>query len=206
MFGEITDKTFDCFSKTKKKIFVVEGPDGTGKTTVANILSQIYDIPVIHLTWFDNQIDLDYQFEMVFNFLYSLPTSSLLGVVFDRFTLSNKIYSKVCENALISHWVKDIEKLIGLLSNHCEITYVQCFPKNNITKYTESYKKLFESREELLGNDVELVRKVYDAYDEQFRIERAWYKEAHPNIRVVNFDMFDEGNNRIEMKEKILKK
>ena len=45
-----------------EKVFILDGPDGTGKTTLASKLSEIYNIPIYHLTYFDDRDKFQMQF------------------------------------------------------------------------------------------------------------------------------------------------
>ena len=46
-----------------EKVFIIDGPDGTGKTTLANKLSEIYNIPIYHLTYYKDQKKFQKQFD-----------------------------------------------------------------------------------------------------------------------------------------------
>ena len=45
------------------KVFILDGPDGTGKTTLATKLSEIYNIPIYHLTYYDDREKFQRQFD-----------------------------------------------------------------------------------------------------------------------------------------------
>ena len=45
-----------------EKVFILDGPDGTGKTTLATKLSEIYNIPIYHLTYYKDREKFQNQF------------------------------------------------------------------------------------------------------------------------------------------------
>jgi adenylate kinase family enzyme len=47
-----------------EKVFILDGPDGTGKTTLALKLSDIYNIPIYHLTYYDDREKFQQQFNI----------------------------------------------------------------------------------------------------------------------------------------------
>lgn len=47
-----------------KKVFILDGPDGTGKTTLAKKLSEIYNIPIYHLTFYADRARHQQQFDI----------------------------------------------------------------------------------------------------------------------------------------------
>jgi adenylate kinase family enzyme len=52
-----------------KKVFILDGPDGSGKTTLALKLQDIYDIPIYHLTYYKDREKFQRQFDIVSSML-----------------------------------------------------------------------------------------------------------------------------------------
>ena len=193
---------FDRASEYSQKIFIVEGPDGTGKTTVCNILSMVYHLPIIHLGYLKDPEDMDKQYERVYQLIYGLihhnyPTIST-GLIFDRFISSNKVYSSVFKNSRISPWLTRIEKLLNIMSIYYDITFINCILKDK-QEYLNRYKDLASIRDELYGDNIEKMAKVYDGYKAEFEKEREIYL---PRIRRVNYD-FTEQQKAIQGKDLI---
>ena len=68
-----------------KPIFVLEGCDGAGKTTMAKQLSKVFDIPIIHSTA-ETKNDYMYHLEL-------LQKHKETGAVFDRFCYGDFVYA-----------------------------------------------------------------------------------------------------------------
>ena len=79
----------------RKKVFIIDGPDGTGKTTLAQRLSEAYNIPIYHLTYYKDREKHQKQFytatEMIKDWFYK----SEGGFIIDRYILSEIIYRKI---------------------------------------------------------------------------------------------------------------
>lgn len=83
-------------SKFSSKIFIVDGPDGTGKTTLCRKLSDLYNIPVYHLTYFSDTKKHVSQFDKankLFQDKIYKPDED--GFILDRYLLSEYVYASV---------------------------------------------------------------------------------------------------------------
>lgn len=107
------------------KVFILDGPDGSGKTTLAKQLSNTYNIDYKHLTYYEDEKDMSIQF---YDTIRRINTERN-GIVIDRFILSNIIYGIVFHNckfvdgwkmfldALCRDWLKGKEIIICLPSD-----------------------------------------------------------------------------------------
>lgn len=74
-----------------KKILIIDGPDGTGKTTLANKLSEAYNIPIYHLTYYEDRDEHQRQFD----YFKRLVNESTDGFILDRYICSEIVYANV---------------------------------------------------------------------------------------------------------------
>lgn len=204
--GEIPDffryalNTFDFQENLmrKPKIFIVEGPDGTGKTTMCNILSKLHDIPIVHLTYFEKQVDMEQQYKRVFQLIYSLSTENTEnGIIFDRFTASNTVYSQVYKNSKESPWTNKIKQLLATICGMIDITFIHCLPTDR-QDYLNHYKDIASNRDELYGDDTEKMGRVYDVYKAVFEVEKNIL--CHKDIKWIDYDYLKE-TETVQMKD-----
>lgn len=204
--GEIPDffryalNTFDFQENLmrKPKIFIVEGPDGTGKTTMCNILSKLHNIPIVHLTYFEKQVDMEQQYKRVFQLIYSLGTENTEnGIIFDRFTASNRVYSQVYQNSKESFWLNKIEQLIATICNIIDVTFINCLPTDR-QDYLNHYKDIASNRDELYGDDTEKMGKVYDVYKAVFEVEKRTLYNS--DIKWIDYDYLKSAET-VQMKD-----
>lgn len=73
------------------KVFILEGPDGSGKTTLGNKLADTYGVEYVHLTYYKDKEKMRTQF---YDIVRRVNTQKK-GFVVDRFILSNIIYGIV---------------------------------------------------------------------------------------------------------------
>ena len=104
------------------KVFILEGPDGGGKSTLAKKLSDTYGIDYTHLTYYKDEEMMRTQF---YDVIRRINTEKR-GLVVDRFILSNLAYGIVFHNfsfvngwkmfldALCRDWLKGKEIVICL--------------------------------------------------------------------------------------------
>ena len=98
---------------------ILEGADGTGKTTLAKILAYKYDLDICHCTWRD---PADYAFYR--------QSARKNNVVWDRHTIGELIYPYIfnrepkigTEDArLVIHYAKEEETKIFILTEDLEL-------------------------------------------------------------------------------------
>ena len=182
----------------KPKIFIVEGPDGVGKTTMCNILSKLHNIPIVHLTYFEKQADMEQQYKRVFQLIYSLSTENTEnGIIFDRFTASNTVYSQVYKNSKESPWTNKIKQLLATICEMIDITFIHCLPTDK-QNYLNRYKDIASNRDELYGDDTEKMGKVYDVYKAVFKAEKNIL--YHKDIKWIDYDYLKEAET-VQMKD-----
>lgn len=132
---------------------IIEGPDGAGKSTLADAISRKTGFPVVHLTNVD-QDKVDTQFKSAL---------ALDNVILDRYILSNKAYNFACGASKASSEVteaccRDMET---------PNVVVLCVPgyykrgSDGCDDYIKHFSKLKAERNEEFTNE-EYMRKVWD--------------------------------------------
>lgn len=145
------------------KVFILEGPDGSGKTTLAKELSKAYNIEYKHLTYYEDEKDMSIQF---YDTIRRINTERN-GIVIDRFILSNIIYGIVFHNCkFVDGWKMFLDALCRDWLKGKEI--VICLPADK-EAYLDHFKKMTEEREEMYCS-VEDMSKIYDLYEVFYEI------------------------------------
>lgn len=102
-------------------IWLVDGPDGSGKTTLCNYIAAINNAKVIHMVKPTTREEYEQQFNLYMNILKEES-----NIVFDRFWLSDLIYSHIMKDRpgmpVLSH--DDSKKLFEVVNGkaiciHC---------------------------------------------------------------------------------------
>lgn len=132
---------------------IIEGPDGAGKSTLADAISRKTGFPVVHLTNVEPD-KMDVQFKNAL---------ALDNVVLDRYILSNLAYNKACGAAKVSDDIKDAccrdmedpSIVVLCLPGYCNRYSGGC------DMYIEHFSKLKAERHEEFTNEEEM-RKVWE--------------------------------------------
>lgn len=137
----------------EQRIIIIDGPDCTGKTTLAAKLSKEHGLPFVHLGYKKDFDEFCKQFSDVME-----RVENGESFIVDRFILSNIIYAIIFQNGKT---VPFVEKCINVLRNpvvHC----VLALPAD-IDKWYDRFKRTQTERDELY-TDEEKMKTVYHAY------------------------------------------
>lgn len=100
-------------------IIILEGPDGGGKTTLANTLSKHSGWPIKHFSYPKTQEEVDNMFSMYLDMLNSLePTEN---VILDRCWYSDMCYGPVMRGAATITTAKMLELEEAALKHGCMV-------------------------------------------------------------------------------------
>jgi thymidylate kinase len=141
-----------------KKLYIFEGPDGGGKTTVGNWLAGELKIPVSNHGPYTGE-------QEIWRHYFNSMLPALAGeraVILDRCWLAEPIYGEVYRRGLnrLKLWQLD---LLEHIAGRCNAIVIWCMPP------VEKCVAAFNSRrgDEYLDNDQQL-RKVYQLYGSHF--------------------------------------
>lgn len=133
-------------------IYVIEGADGTGKSTLAEKIAQKLNGQVIHCIY-RSDIDMYQYHSMVMHFAISLG----IPVILDRWAPSENVYGSVFRNGESY----DVDGLIQFFLDRApgRIKWVYCTNKNVV----ENHKRNMQQRHELY-DDMTLIDDAYDRF------------------------------------------
>jgi len=128
-------------------IIVLEGPDGTGKTTLAAKLVDDYNAKYIHATW-SPELEKGMDKYLLGNIHTAIAHSKDQLVILDRSWISEFVYSEVFRGG--TNFPDLAEQCYNLL-NENNAQYIFCIPyfATSIDAYSAHFDKLKESREEM---------------------------------------------------------
>jgi predicted HAD superfamily Cof-like phosphohydrolase/nicotinamide riboside kinase len=126
-------------------IIVLEGPDGTGKTTLGEKLAKEYNGHYMHLTW-SKEINERMSSYVLDNLYEAIQRSKNQLVIIDRLHISEVVYAEVFRtgSTLGGQFVSAVtEKL-----DEVGATTVFCV-SDSLREYVKRYEKLLTEREEM---------------------------------------------------------
>lgn len=137
-----------------RKIYILEGPDGGGKTTLSLALAKRLDAPITNHGPYKDESQI---WRHYFNSM--LPAySGERDVILDRSWIAEPIYGEVYRNGVnrLELWHL---RILEYVARECSAIVIWCLPP------VEKCVQAFNSRraQEMLDNEDQL-RKVYDLY------------------------------------------
>lgn len=158
--------------------FILEGPDGSGKSMLASHLAEKFGLSTMHCTRLDSADGMRRQFEEAHN--------ALIGgnMILDRYILSNLVYSKVFAGAVDSTVTARRRYYADMLRD--DVTTIVCLPYYNSTysrlEYENHFERLSGSREEMY-TDVQKMLNVYDMFSAGYET----LLDVGANVEVYDF-------------------
>ena len=162
-------------------IYLLEGPDGTGKTTLARNLvnksiSEKHTCLFFHCTNTSAKKTAEVGYS---EFLEDLKNWRALDydVVIDRAWVSNIVYTTVYEPEK-EHVSEELaEKLFAAVDKA-----IICLPKNK-SKYLMNFEKLAKSRDEAYTSDMDKIYDMFNAFAEKYcRYDMFEHITDHPEL------------------------
>jgi thymidylate kinase len=173
----------NLLEKSKYPIIVFEGPDGAGKTSLAQEMTKLLGARYIHLVYrFRDRMHL-YHYAAI---RLAAHLSQHQPVIIDRWWPSEIVYADAYRGG--SKFAKYFT-LLEHVANKMGVTYVFCLPVDK-RGYLDHYDKLRATRSEaeLKRDPIEGVEKVYDQYAEFY----SWYFSIKENV--CHYDIFQNFN------------
>lgn len=130
-------------------IVLIEGPDGSGKTTLCEVFVKKYGFHYIHL---GRQEDIEETYKDLLNRLKGTKED----IVIDRAILSNEVYTKIYGGQKLS--AKKYAKMLVFINK-----IILCLPKDK-NRYLQEFEKLKGEREELYKDNMERVYNLFSQY------------------------------------------
>lgn len=164
----------DMFEKTPYPIFVIEGPDGAGKTSLSDTLKEYLGARYIHLTYrHKDKMHLYHGAAL----RYAARLAQKQPVIIDRWWPSEIVYADAYRGG--SNFAK-YYLLFEHIANKNGLVYIMCLPEDR-EKYLDHYNVLKGKRVEMYD---EGMSRVYDGYNEMYR----HYLGLKENV--CRYDMF----------------
>lgn len=161
-------------------IIVLDGPDGSGKTTLGEQLVKDLGAKYLHLTYrWGAKMHLYHQAAL----FYVLREAQTRPVVLDRWWMSELVYANVYRGG--SKWPLMYRMLEKAAVRH-SIIYVSCRPRDR-DAYMDHFHKLRSERDEMYFDNME---KVWDGYH---LIDQMMDFIGHPHI--MFYDWMTQGCN-----------
>jgi hypothetical protein len=170
-------------------ILVIEGPDGNGKTTLADYLVKEYGAAYFHATyrknayWAEKRINL-YHWSIL---LKAVKESHRRLVVIDRLWLSESIYGPVCRKVNKPGYGRPFAAALEALGA-IQIFCLGATPGKTFERFLESRKK----RDEMWTDNgqMEVVCWTYWAYFHGSKLAKqhsqCWYDLSYPSNNYVS--------------------
>lgn len=170
-------------------IIVLDGPDGSGKTSLGEELVRQLGAKYLHLTYrWGPKMDLYHTAALY----YILREATKRPVILDRWWMSEVVYANVYRGG--SKWPLFYRMLEKAAIRH-SITYVMCRPIDR-DAYVSHFTKLKGERAEMYSDNME---KVYDGYR---AIEHKLKNQEHPHL--TTYDWMTQGQDLVQRAQVII--
>lgn len=142
-------------TRDKKPAIVLEGPDGSGKTTLAEQLCRALDLQYMHLTYLEDPE------AMYAQFVEADKALQHGGVLLDRYIMSNYVYSAASDVPVVKHASKFLQTMQALIRSN-RVYHILCMPVDR-RAYLREFERLSKARDEMYKS-VSYMESVYDEY------------------------------------------
>lgn len=144
--------TANCIKCTiKPGIYIIEGADGVGKTTLANALADLLDAPLYHSSApAHSSIALLHAMRETLEHAYIKFKRKQQSTVFDRLYLSTRVYARTRSSGIIDENTKDteLERIDILARDIHSITLTHPVTRVLLTRDLDSTMTTLSARQE----------------------------------------------------------
>lgn len=159
------------------KLIILEGADGTGKSTLANEFLEQTKGHLIHGTWKPGWDIPEYHEDM---YDAALGLLAYQAVIMDRWAVSEEVYANAYRGGAkysSDDWMADT---MGAAINSQDVVFIYCENENAV----ENHKENMKVREELF-DDVEPIVREYEAYMARTAIN--WHRYDFNKVDMKEF-------------------
>jgi nicotinamide riboside kinase len=136
-----------------KGLIIIDGPDATGKTTLANaIIKKTPGSQYVHLTYSDSLDMYAYQFNILDQ---AVKDSKTRLVILDRLWISENIYGTVFRGGSDKNFH---EHVMDILAQKANALYIIALPKT-VTSGVKRHKESMDKREEMYDDIKEICQR-----------------------------------------------
>lgn len=175
-------------TKRGKPAIVIEGPDGSGKTTLGEKLSKMLGLEYLHLTYIKDPEAMYEQFK-------AADQKIAKGdVLVDRFILSNLAYAQATKSPFVhrsAHFLSNLAHRIVA----GRVFHITCLPEPK-TSYMVEFERLCKERDELYTS-FDLMSSVYDLFKAE---EGELWRMTRLSRRVMRYDRFSDTSMEEQLK------
>lgn len=173
--------------KSNNPIFILEGPDCTGKSTLGQMLASIHGAPIYHCTYIKDKEAMYSQFKTLLDLIHdgSRP------LVIDRYVYSNVVYGDIYQNG---EYVKDYKELLDpTIIGQDNVKVIFTLPEIK-QQYLDFYASKYSEREEMYS--LESAGTVWDGFNDLLSNPHNKHRELLKNVNWKRYDMFSRTNER----------
>lgn len=160
--------------------YILEGPDGAGKTYFGELMQKILQIPMFHLTYYKEESKHEQQFTDIDNMIKEGKT-----MIVDRYIISDKIYGSVYRDGKT---IGNFDELYSNMIANPDIVLVFVLPHNK-EQYLAEFKRLCAERDEMYTENMD---KVYDKYVELYEALKNDPNRKYALERYDRFEIFKQ--------------
>ena len=139
-------------------IFILEGPDGVGKTTLAKRMHQELKAEYLHLSyrWPDHMFEYHHA-----AIRWAIRKNRKSHVILDRWWPSESLYAAEFRGGSRWPWMS---YALDSIAQHNDVMYIYCLPED-LETYAQRFEKIKLEREEMYDNTVGVAKRYLDLWE-----------------------------------------
>lgn len=186
-----TAQSLETIMANKCGLICLDGPDATGKTTLANRIAELSGGHVVHLTWTLELEQIMHQYRMS-GIEYAIALSQAFVVVLERPWICNKVYGELFRGG--SPWSSEMTIWKELVESE-QVLEIVALPAAKADWLTH-YEGMCDKREELHGKKLEEMSQVWQEFHGYVRHVYQEETDVVEDFRV--YDFYEHGSDMDE--------